>query len=71
MSLLFVIVLEALSRECRSTLPRETLNVDDLTIITWSLEDLDTRYTAWKHCMKGKGLKVNLAKTKVIISDVN
>ena len=69
--LLFVIVLEALSRECRSTLPWELLYADDLVVIGESLEDLDTWYTAWKHCMRCKRLKVNLAKTKVMISDVN
>ena len=69
--LLFIIVLEVLSRECRSTLPWEMLYADDLVIIAESLEELDTQDAAWKHCLEGKGLRVNLAKTKVMISDVN
>ena len=44
---------------------------DDLVIITENLEELDTWYAAWKHCMEGKGLRVNLVKTKMMISDIN
>ena len=47
------------------------LHADDLVIIAESLEELDTRYAAWKKCMEVKGLRVNLAKAKVMISDVN
>ena len=47
------------------------LSVDDLVIITKSFEELDARYAASKHCKEGKGLRVNLAKTKVMIKDIN
>ena len=47
------------------------LYVDDLLIITENLEELDIWYVAWKHCMQVRGLRVNLAKTKVMISDIN
>ena len=69
--LLFVIVLEVLSGECRLTLPWEMLYANDLVIIAENLEELDTRYAAWEHCVKGKRLRESLAKTKVMISDVN
>ena len=69
--LLFFIVLDALSKEYRRTLPWEILYVDDLVIIAESLVGLDTRYAAWKHCLEDIGLRLNLAKTKVMISDVN
>ena len=65
-SLLFIIVLESLSRECRSSLPWEIFYADDLVIIA---EELGARYAASKNCMESKGLRVNLAKTKVI-SDI-
>ena len=68
---MFVTVLEALSRQCRRALPWEVLHADDLVIIAESLEELDTRYAAWKNCMEVKGLRVNLAKAKVMISDIN
>ena len=41
------------------------LYANDLIIITESLEELNTWYAAWKHFMECKGLRLNLAKTKV------
>lgn len=64
LSPLLFIVLEALLRECRSTLAWEMWHVDDLVIITERLEELDTRYASWKYCMEGKVLRMNLAQTK-------
>ena len=66
--LLFIMVLEALSIECRSGLPWEMLYADDLVIIAESLEELEERYSAWKNGMECKGLRVNMAKTKVMAS---
>ena len=69
--LLFVMVLEALSRECRKGVPWELLYADDLVIIAESPEELERRYTAWKKSIECKGLRVNLGKTKVMISGLN
>ena len=68
--LLFIIVLEALSRECRAGVPWEMLYADDLVIAANTLEELEARYSTWKNSMESKGLRVNLAKTKVMISGV-
>ena len=46
---LFALVLEALSRKCKSTLPRNMLYADDLVTIAESLVELDTHYAARKH----------------------
>ena len=46
--LLFVIVLEALSREFRSGVPWEDLYADDLVIIAESLEECVWRFLTWK-----------------------
>ena len=46
---LFVLVLEALPRKCKSTLPRNMLYADDLVTIAESLAELDTHYAARKH----------------------
>ena len=43
---------------------------DYLVIITDILVELDTRHTAWKHFLEGKELRVNLARTNVMISDI-
>lgn len=70
-TLLFIIVLETLSRECKSILPSEMLYADDLVITAERLEEFRVRYAAWKSCMESKKLRVNLAQTRVMISDMN
>ena len=50
--LLFIMVLEALSREFRNGLPWEMLYADDLVIIANSLEELEDRYLTWKNNME-------------------
>ena len=66
--LLFIIVLEALSREFRTGCPWEDLYADDLVIIAESREVLCEKLQLWKNEMEGKGLRVNMGKTKVMVS---
>ena len=65
--LLFIIVLEALSREFRAGVPWEDLYADDLVIIADSLEECVRRLLIWKEAMEKKGLRVNAGKTKFMI----
>ena len=65
--LLFIIVLEALSREFRAGVPWEDLYADDLVIIADSLEECVRRLLIRKEAMEKKGLRVNAGKTKVMI----
>ena len=65
--LLFIIVLEALSREFRSGVPWEDLYADDLVIIAESLEKCVRGLLTWKEAMEKKGLRVNAGKTKIMI----
>ena len=65
--LLFIIVLEALSREFRSGVPWEDLYADDLVIIAESLEECVRRLLTWKKAMEKKGLRENAGKTKIMI----
>ena len=65
--LLFIIVLEALSREFRSGVPWEDLYADDLVIIAESLEECVRRLLTWKEAMEKKGLRLNAGKTKIMI----
>ena len=69
--LLFIIVLEALSQEFRTGCPWEMLYADDLAIVDTSLDSLIERLTKWKSGMEGKGLRVNMGKTKVMVSGPN
>ena len=64
--LLFIIVLEALSKEFREGLPWELLYADDLALIAESETELLEKIKRWKDGMEGKGLRVNMGKTKVM-----
>ena len=64
--LLFIIVLEALSREFREGLPMELLYAGHLVLMKKSEELLMEKLRKWKKGMEAKGLRVNVGKTKVI-----
>ena len=64
--LLFIIVLEALSREFREGLPMELLYGDDLVLISKTKELLLEKVRNWKEGMEKKGLRVNAGKTKIM-----
>jgi hypothetical protein len=64
--LLFTIVLDALSKAFRGGLPWEILYADDLVLISESEEDLVLKIQEWKSGFESKGLRVNVAKTKVM-----
>ena len=61
--LLFIIVLEALSREFREGLPMELLYADDLVLVAETEELLMEKLRKWKSGMELKGLRVNIGKT--------
>ena len=65
-SLLFIIVLEALSREFREGLPMELFYADDLVLMAEPEELLLEKLRKWKNGMEAKGLRVNAGKTKVM-----
>jgi len=54
--LLFVIIMEALSRELRAALPWE-LYADDLVVIAETEDDLITRLNEWKDNVENRGIK--------------
>ena len=56
--LLFVIVMEAISREFRVVLPWELLYADDLAVIAETEEELIKRLNEWKENVESKGMRV-------------
>ena len=58
--LLFIIVMEALSREFRNGCPWELLYADDLVLTAETLEDLKKKLTIWKDIIETKELQVNV-----------
>ena len=69
--LLFIIVMEALSREFRVGCPWELLYTDDLVLMAETLEDLKKKLTIWKDNIAAKGLPVKVNKTKLVCSKHN
>jgi len=61
--LLFVIVMEAISREFRVALPSELLYADDLAVIAETEEELIKKLNEWK--VESKDMRVNINKTEV------
>jgi len=64
--LLFIIVMDRVSRKVRGGLPWELLYADDLVLMAQDLEELKERLRKWKRDMEAKGMRVNLGKTKVM-----
>ena len=64
--LLFAIVMEALSRECRIGCPWELLYADDFVIMSDNLEDLNTQLQAWRSFLDTRGLRINVGKIKML-----
>ena len=69
--LLFIIVLEALSREFRTGCPWELLIAEDLMISAESMEELLVKVKTWRAEMERKGNRVNMGKTKIMVSGPN
>jgi len=65
---LFVIVMEAISREFKVALPWELLYADDLAVIAETEEELIKRFNEWKDNVESKVVKVSMNKTRVMIS---
>ncbi|XP_048579357.1 uncharacterized protein LOC125560947 [Nematostella vectensis] len=65
---LFIVVLEALSADLRSGCPWELLYADNLVISSDSLDTLLAKLRIWKQGLESKGLRVNMSKTKILMS---
>ena len=58
--LLFVIVMEAISREFKVALPWELLYADDLAVIAETEEELIKSLNEWKDNVETKGMRVTI-----------
>ena len=62
--LLFVMVMDVLTEDVRDGSLMELLYADDLVLCEESLNEVMHKYERWKNAVKGKGLRVNVDKTK-------
>ena len=60
--------MEAIAREFRVALPWELLYADDLAVIAETEEELIKRLNEWKDNVESKGMRVNMNKTKLMVS---
>ena len=65
--LLFAIVVDVITESVRNGLISEML-ADDLILTSETMEGLREKFWKWKEAFESKGLKVNLGKTKVVVS---
>ena len=60
--------MDVISENAREKLRNEILYADDLALMSKSMENLKEKFLKWKEAFESKELKVNLKKTKVMMS---
>ena len=66
--LLFNLVMEEATKHCRRGVPWDVLYADDLAITAETREEAVEEFITWKSAMECRGLKVNIEKTKLLVS---
>ena len=66
--LIFAIVVDVATEHARKGLLNKILYADDLVLMSESLEDLWGRFQRGRRALEGKELKVNVGKTKMMVS---
>ena len=66
--LLLAIVVDVITESVRNGLMSEMLYVNDLVLTSETMDGLREKFWKWKEVFESKGLKVNLGKTKVVVS---
>jgi hypothetical protein len=66
--LLFNLVIEEATKDVRQGVPWDMLYADDLVLTATSREEVVARFALWKNAMERRGLKVNLQKTKLLVT---
>ena len=66
--LIFAVVVDAVTEQARKGLLNEILYADDLVLMSENLEDLREKVQRWRGALESKGMKVNIRKTKMMVS---
>ncbi|XP_002731282.2 uncharacterized protein LOC100366586, partial [Saccoglossus kowalevskii] len=66
--LIFAVVIDVVTESAREGLMGEMLYADYLVLMDDTMEGLREKFVKWKKAFESKGLKVNLGKTKVMVS---
>ena len=65
--LLFIIVMDQVTRDVKEGLPWELVYADDLILEDEETDGLINRANKWKNALESKGLRVNVKKTKFMV----
>ena len=65
---LFAIVVDVITESVRNGLMSEMLHADDLAFTNKTMEGLREKFWKWKMAFESKGLKVDLGKTKEVVT---
>ena len=66
--LLFILVMDEATKECRGDEIWEMLYADDLVLTAETREEAERKFLDWRRAMARRGMKVNVAKTKVMVT---
>ena len=66
--LLFNLVIEEATKHCRRGVPWDMLYADDVVLTAKSRAEVEEQFERWKSAMESKGLKVNIEKTKILVT---
>ena len=66
--LLFILVMEEATAACRRGGPWELLYADDLVLTDETEEGVVAMFNRWREGMEGRGLKINMEKTEVMVT---
>ena len=66
--LLFKLVMEEATKSIRRGDPWELLYADDLVLTAESRQEMEEMLITWSNAMELRGLKINIAKTKLLVS---
>ena len=68
--LLLAIVVDVATNKINEGVLQEILYADDIVLTTESMAEPQETFHGWKSALESKGLKVNLMKTKVMVSKI-
>ena len=66
--LIFIFIMEEATRECRVGGLWELLYADDLALTAETREEVELMFGEWRRAVEKRGLKVNLEKTKMMVT---
>ena len=71
LSFVFGVVVDVITEFAREGALSELMYADDLVLMSGTIVGLRNKFLKWMGAFKSKGLKVNLGKTKVMVSSGN